>query len=89
MSDASYWVIWHHRRGSAVHAIDPDSGSEQRPMIVSWELMQSGATTGGLVALMGFLNGRPEFLDIGVVYALINFIATIAVLKYIEYRRLG
>ena len=26
-----------------------------------------------LIAVMGFLTGRPEFLDIAMVYALINF----------------
>jgi len=48
-----------------------------------------GSTSVGLVALMGFLNERPDFLDVALVYALINFIATIAVLKYIEFKRLG
>jgi len=35
------------------------------------------------------LTGRPEFLDIALVYALINFITTIAVLKFFEYGDLG
>ena len=35
-----------------------------------------------LIAVMGFLDGRPEFLDIALVYALINFIATIAIMKF-------
>ena len=30
-----------------------------------------------LIALYGFLDGRPEFLDIAMVYALINFVATL------------
>ena len=34
-----------------------------------------------LIALLGFLAGRPEFLDIALVYALINFISVIAVLR--------
>ncbi|MEE9300974.1 MAG: monovalent cation/H+ antiporter complex subunit F [Alphaproteobacteria bacterium] len=34
-----------------------------------------------LIAVMGFLAGRPDFLDIALVYALINFIGTIAVLR--------
>ncbi|MED5563344.1 MAG: MrpF/PhaF family protein, partial [Gemmatimonadota bacterium] len=33
--------------------------------------------------------GRPEFLDLALVYALINFIGTIAVLKYFEVGDLG
>ncbi len=48
-----------------------------------------GTKTVVLVALLGFF-GEPEFfLDTSVVYALINFAATIAILRYIQYRRLG
>ena len=36
-----------------------------------------------------FLTERPEFLDLAIVYALINFIGTIAVLKFFEYGDLG
>jgi multicomponent Na+:H+ antiporter subunit F len=32
---------------------------------------------------------RPEFLDISLVYALINFIGTVAVTKYVKYSHLG
>ncbi len=38
-----------------------------------------------LLALIGFLAGRPEFLDIGILYALLNVIATLAVLKFFRY----
>jgi len=38
-----------------------------------------------LLAVLGFLNGRPDFLDIALVYALINFISTIAILKFFRY----
>lgn len=41
-----------------------------------------GTLTVVLIALLGFLIDRPEFLDISLVYALINFIGTIAVTKY-------
>ncbi|MDH3660962.1 MAG: monovalent cation/H+ antiporter complex subunit F, partial [Alphaproteobacteria bacterium] len=41
-----------------------------------------GTLTVVLIALLGFLIDRPEFLDIALVYALINFIGTIAVTKY-------
>jgi multicomponent Na+:H+ antiporter subunit F len=34
-----------------------------------------------LIALLGFLAGRPEFMDIALVYALINFVSVIAVLR--------
>jgi len=43
-----------------------------------------GTKTVLLIAAAGFLAGRPEFLDIALVYALINFIGTVAVLKYFE-----
>ena len=33
------------------------------------------------ISLHGFYMEKPEFLDIAIVYALINFIGTIAVLK--------
>jgi len=40
-----------------------------------------------LIALLGFLAGRPEFLDIALVYALINFISVVAVLRLFCDRR--
>ena len=42
-----------------------------------------------LIAVMGFLTDRPEFLDIALVYALINFIATIAIMKFFRFAHLG
>jgi multicomponent Na+:H+ antiporter subunit F len=42
-----------------------------------------------LLAIVGFLAGRPEFLDIGILYALLNIIATLAVLKFFRYGDLG
>ncbi len=48
-----------------------------------------GTKTVLIIAVYGFLTGRPEFLDIALVYALINFIATIAVLKFFAYGELG
>lgn len=52
-----------------------------------------GTKTVMLVALIAFVdldNGSPGFfLDTSLVYALVNFVATIAILKYIQYRRLG
>ena len=36
------------------------------------------------IALHGFYTNRPEFLDIAIVYALINFIGTVAVLKLLS-----
>jgi len=48
-----------------------------------------GTKTVVLIAVMGYLMGRPAFLDLCLVYALINFIGTIAVLKFFEYGDLG
>ena len=48
-----------------------------------------GTKTVLLIAALGFLTDRPEFLDLALVYALINFIATSAVLKFFEYGDLG
>ena len=48
-----------------------------------------GTKTVLMIAVLGFLMGRPEFLDIALVYALINFIGTVAVLKFFEYGDLG
>jgi len=41
-----------------------------------------GTKTVLLIALLGFLMGRPEFLDIAIVYSLINFISVIGILRY-------
>ena len=48
-----------------------------------------GTKTVLVIAVYGFFSGRPDFLDIAMVYALINFAGTIAVLKYFEYGDLG
>ncbi len=48
-----------------------------------------GTKTVLLIGVMGFLAERPEFLDIALLYALINFISTIAILKFFRYRALG
>ena len=48
-----------------------------------------GTLTVVLIAVHGFLAGRPAFLDIALLYALINFIATIAVTKYVKFSHLG
>jgi multicomponent Na+:H+ antiporter subunit F len=42
-----------------------------------------------LLGLVGFLTGRPEFLDIALVYGLLNVLGTIAVLKFFRYGNLG
>lgn len=37
------------------------------------------------IAVHGFFNQRPDFLDIALLYALINFIGTIAVLRFFRF----
>lgn len=44
-----------------------------------------GTKTVLLLAIIDFLSGRPDFLDIAITYALINFISVIAVLRFFEY----
>ncbi len=44
-----------------------------------------GTKTVLFIAAVGFLYGRPDFLDIAIVYALINFIGMVAVLRFFEY----
>lgn len=48
-----------------------------------------GTKTVLIIAVIGFLMGRPDFLDIALAYALINFISIVAVLKFIRYGDLG
>lgn len=38
-----------------------------------------------LLAVYGFMTGRPEFLDIGLTYGLLNLIGTLAVLKFFRH----
>jgi multicomponent Na+:H+ antiporter subunit F len=38
-----------------------------------------------LLAAVGFLTGRPAFLDIGLTYGLLNLIGTLAVLKFFRH----
>ena len=44
-----------------------------------------GTKTVLLIAVYGFIADRPEFLDLALVYALMNFIGTIAVMKFTRF----
>ncbi|NND92297.1 MAG: pH regulation protein F [Granulosicoccus sp.] len=44
-----------------------------------------GTKTVLLISVYGFMTDRPDFLDIALVYSLINFLGTIAVLKFFEF----
>ncbi len=45
-----------------------------------------GTKTVLLLSIVAFLSGRPDFLDLALVYALINFVGVIAVLEFIRVR---
>jgi multicomponent Na+:H+ antiporter subunit F len=42
-----------------------------------------------MLAVFGFLTGRPDFLDLAILYGLLNVVGTIAVLKFFRYGDLG
>ena len=42
-----------------------------------------------LITVFGFLTNRPEFLDLAIVYGLLNVIGTFSVLKFFKFGRLG
>ena len=44
-----------------------------------------GTKTVLLIAVIGFLSGRPDFLDLALVYALMNFIGVIALLRFMKF----
>lgn len=48
-----------------------------------------GTLTVLLIAVHGYMAGRPEFLDLALVYAFISFIGTIAVTRFVRYQRFG
>lgn len=46
-----------------------------------------GTLTVILICVWNFLDGRPAFLDVALVYSLINYIGTIAVTRYVRDAR--
>jgi multicomponent Na+:H+ antiporter subunit F len=38
-----------------------------------------------LLAVIGFLTDRPEFLDVGLTYGLLNLVGSLAVLKFFRH----
>ena len=48
-----------------------------------------GTQTVLFIGVIGFLSDRPDFLDIALLYAFINFVSTITVLKFFRYRSIG
>lgn len=48
-----------------------------------------GTKTVLLIAVSGFLSGRPEWLDLALLYALMNFIGMIALLRFSKFSNLA
>ena len=46
-----------------------------------------GTKTVLLIAVIGFMTERPDFLDLALLYALMNFIGVVAVLRFSKYGR--
>lgn len=44
-----------------------------------------GTNTVLLIAIISFMSGRPEFIDLALTYAMISFVGAIAVLKFFEF----
>ena len=45
-----------------------------------------GTKTVLLLAVVAYLYGRPDFLDLALTYALINFVGVLAVLEFVQSR---
>lgn len=48
-----------------------------------------GTKTVLLIAVSGFLVGRPEWMDLALVYALVNFVGMVALLKFVRFGNLA
>jgi len=48
-----------------------------------------GTKTVLMIGVLGYVTDRPDFLDIALLYALLNFVSTIAILKFFRYRTLS
>ena len=44
-----------------------------------------GTKTVLLIGVLGFLTRRPDFIDLALVYALMNFIGVLAVLRFMRF----
>lgn len=55
--------------------------------IVALNMM--GTKTVLLIAVSGFLTGRPDWLDLALVYTLVNFTGTVAVLRFVRFGNLA
>lgn len=48
-----------------------------------------GTKTALLLSVVAFLYGRPDFLDLALAYALINFVGVLAVLEFFQKRSIA
>ena len=48
-----------------------------------------GTKTVLLICVIGFLTGRTDFLDLALLYSLMNFIGMVALLRFSEYGGFG
>lgn len=48
-----------------------------------------GSLTVMFIALLSYSTKNNEYIDIAMIYGVINFISTIALLKYFKYRSFG
>ncbi|WDE02667.1 monovalent cation/H+ antiporter complex subunit F [Thalassomonas actiniarum] len=46
-----------------------------------------GTKTVLFIAVLGFLSGHSYFLDIAMLYALLNFVSIVGVLRFVEYQQ--
>lgn len=46
-----------------------------------------GTKTVLLVAVVAYIYERPDFLDLALAYALVNFIGVLAILQFFQYRQ--
>lgn len=46
-----------------------------------------GSATVLMIAIVGFMISRNDLVDIALIYALVSFTGTIAVLRFVEYER--
>lgn len=48
-----------------------------------------GTKTVLLIAVVSFMTGRSDFLDLALLYSLMNFIGMVALLRYVQYKDFG
>jgi len=48
-----------------------------------------GTKTVLLIAVTGFLTGRPEWLDLAILYTLVNFVGMLALLRFSRFGSLS